>query len=183
MAMRKEYATIGELIRDNLHVEEDNETLKLIGGLEGVRERGYFIKEEFLKMAMWKSARPRHQYLKNSEEEIVSVSRKLFSAESERKKIGLLTSLKGVSIPTASAILTLTDPQNYGVIDIRVWQMLYLYGSVKAKPSGRNFGFNDWSDYLAKLRYYAAKFRAPVRDIERAIFWYHRKMQQGKLYR
>ena len=95
----------------------------------------------------------------------------------------MLTTLKGVSIPTASAILTLIDPKNYGVIDIRVWQVLYLYDSVKVKPTGTNFDFNNWYNYLMKLRFYAKKFKVSARDIEKTIFFHHKKIQDGNLYK
>ena len=75
------------------------------------------------------------------------------------------------------------DPQNYGVIDIRVWQVLFLYGSVKVKPDGINFDFNNWYNYLMKLRFYAKKFKVSARDIERTIFFHHRNIQEGNLYK
>lgn len=181
--MKKEYSTIEELIKQNLNTEEYAETLKLMNELKGVKKRGYFTKDEFLKIGMWKSPRPKQQYLKNSEEKIISISKKILATKFEKRRIELLTTLKGVSIPTASAILTLIDPQNYGVIDIRVWQVLYLYGSVKVKPTGTNFDFNNWYNYLMKLRYYAKKFKVSARDIERTIFIHHKKIQDGNLYK
>jgi hypothetical protein len=33
-----------------------------------------------------------------------------------------------------------------------------------------------------KLRYFAEKFEVKARDVERTIFFYHRKIQEGKLY-
>ena len=48
----------------------------------------------------------------------------------------LLTSLAGVSVPVASAILTLIDPRRYGVLDIRVWQLLVALGVMDGKPAG-----------------------------------------------
>ncbi len=101
----------------------------------------------------------------------------------EKRKIDLLIKLKGVQIPTASAILTLIDPNNYGVIDIRVWQVLYLYGSVKTNPDGVGFNFSNWYNYLVKLRYYAKKFKVKARNIERTLFLYHKKIQEGNLYK
>jgi len=181
--MKKEYKTIEELIKQNLSTEEHAETLKLMRKLKDVKKRGYFTKDEFLKMGMWKSPRPKQRYLKNSEEDIISISKKVLATKSEKRRIELLTSLHGVSIPTASAILTLIDPENYGVIDIRVWQVLYLYGSVKDKPDGTNFDFNNWYNYLRKLRYYAKKFKVSARDIERTIFFHHKKIQDGNLYK
>ena|SRR2546427_12023878 len=51
--------------------------------------------------------------------------------------LALLVGLKGVRVPMASAILTLIDPRRYGVIDIRVWQLLYAIKSVQQLPGGR----------------------------------------------
>ncbi|ODS39921.1 hypothetical protein BEH94_03615 [Candidatus Altiarchaeales archaeon WOR_SM1_SCG] len=131
--MEKEYKNIEELIKENLSTEEYEDTQELINELKNVRSRGYFTKKEFLKMAMWKSPRPKKWYLSNSEDKIIEISKKVFSTNYEKRKIELLTQpptkLNGVKVPVASAILMLTDPQNYGVIDIRVWQVLYLYGS------------------------------------------------------
>ena len=119
--MKREYTTIEELIKNNLNTEEDLGTEKLINELKPVLKRGYFTKDEFMKMGMWKSPRPKQQYLKNSEERIIETSKEVLSTDFEKRKIDLLTRrLRGVSIPVASAILTLIDPQNYGVIDIRV---------------------------------------------------------------
>lgn len=181
--MKKIYSTIEDLIRNELNTDEDTETLNLINSLAGVRKRGYFNKEEFLKMGMWKSPRPKQKYLKNSEVEVISISEKALATKFEKRKIEFLGKLHGVLIPTASAILTLIEPQNYGVIDIRVWQVLYLYGSVKDRPDGTNFDFKNWYNYLMKLRYYAKKFKVSVRDIERTIFYHHKNIQDGNLYK
>ena len=183
LIMNKKYKTIEELIKKNLDTKENAETLKLMNELKNVKERGYFTKEEFLKIGMWKSPRPKDRYLKNAEGDIILVSKKVFATKFEKRRIELLTSLDGVSIPTASAILTLIDPQNYGVIDIRVWQVLYLYSSVKDRPNGTNFDFNNWYNYLMKLRYYAKKFKVSARDIERIIFQHHKEIQVGNLYK
>lgn len=180
--MKKEYSDLNKLIRNELSREEDFNTKKLIDELKIVKKRGYFTKDEFLKMCKWKSFRPKRYYESNSPELIKDISKKVISTKYEKRKIDLLTKLKGVSIPTASAILTLIDPKNYGVIDIRVWQLLYLYGSVNKKPRGQGFNFNDWFSYLSKLRYFAKKFHCSVRNIEYSLFQYHRKIQEGRLY-
>ena len=142
-AVKKIYSSLDDLIKNELSTEEEANTAVLIKELEHVKKQGYLTKDEFLKIGMWKSPRPKQLYLKNSEEEIISTSKEVLSTDYEKRKLELLDKLKGVSIPTASAILTLTDPKNYGVIDIRVWQILFLYGSVKVKPTGTNFSFEN----------------------------------------
>jgi hypothetical protein len=180
--LRKECSTLEELLKKNLSGKEDRKTQWLISSLAKVKERGYFTKKEFLQMGMWKSPRPKRQYLKNPEWKIISVSRRMFYTGYEKRRMELLTSLSGVSIPTASAILTLTDPKNYGVIDIRVWQVLYLYGVVNTNSCGKNFTFKNWFNYLMLLRRHAAKFGVSARDVERTLFNHHKKIQEGKLY-
>lgn len=94
----------------------------------------------------------------------------------------MLTSLRGVNVPMASAILTLIDPRRCGVIDIRVWQLLFRIRSVTKKPRGQGFTFRDWYHYLRKLRYHASELKVPVRMVEYTLFKCHQKFQKGRLY-
>jgi hypothetical protein len=181
-SMRKEYSNIQALISNELLKGEHAPTRALITTLRKVKKRGYFTKVEFIEMCRWKSARPLRHYTSNSEERIRLVSKKVFATQFEKRRIELLTSLRGVSVPVASAILMLTDPKNYGVIDIRVWQLLYLYGSVKTKPTGKNFSVANWYTYLMKIRYFARRFKSTARQIERTLFEYHKTIQEGNLY-
>ena len=93
-----------------------------------------------------------------------------------------LLQLQGVSVPMASALLTLLDPKRYGVIDIRVWQLLYAVGAVSENPRGVQFSLKNWLRFLAILRHHASRLGVTARDIERALFAAHRANQQGRLY-
>lgn len=76
----------------------------------------------------------------------------------------------------------LADPKRYGVIDIRVWQLLYKVGTVNTNPRGINFSFNEWYRYLMIIRYFAKIFKVHARDIERTFFEVHKHYQIGSLY-
>lgn len=180
--MKNKNATIESLLDARLRKDSDP-AQELIDKLIHIKQQAYFNKPEFLRMCSWKSPRPRRLYESNSSAEIRRVSIKVFAADSEKEKIELLTSLKGVGIPTASAILTLTDPQDYGVIDIRVWQLLYRFGAVTTRPSGTGFSFDNWLEFLERLRYWARRFNLSARDVERALFEHHKENQEGVLYR
>lgn len=180
--MNKEYNDLAELIKSSLPVKEPSDWNNLFETMKVVKSRGYMTKEEFMQVCMWKSPRPKKKYLSNSKEHVEEATKLMFLTNLEEIRVGLLQSLEGVSIPVASAILTLIDPKNYGVIDIRVWQMLYLYGEVKNKPSGQGFTIRDWKEYLSILRKYASQFQMKVRDIEITLFFHHRKIQVGNLY-
>lgn len=82
----------------------------------------------------------------------------------------------------ASSVLMLLDPKRYGVIDIRVWQLLYEFGTVTKNPRGVGFSFNNWYQFLMIIRYFAKKFGCGARNIERTLFLAHRKYQDGRLY-
>ena len=171
----------GLLKRELVHKDED-ETAALIRELRHVKKERQFTRDEFLRMTHWKSPRSIRQCRRNRASTIRRVSRAVFRTRSERDRLALLTSLRGVGVPTASAILMLSDPKRYGVIDIRVWQMLYRLNSVRKKPSGVGFNFSDWFHYLTKLRYHAKEFRTSVRMIEWTLFLAHKNAQKGKLY-
>ncbi len=181
--MKKQtYGDIKDVLKNELLGEDDPETVELIRQLRHIQSKGYFTHPEFLKMCRWKSPRPLRWYKANTALQVEEVARAVLSTSNERHRIKLLTALKGVEIPTASAILTLIDPERYGVIDIRVWQFLYRYGAVSVKPGGQGFTFDDWDNYLSLLRHLAEEFSTTVRLIEWTLFECHKATQQGTLY-
>ena len=127
-----------ELIKENLETPEVKEAKILTKKLEDVGKKKFFTKEQFYDVAMWKSPRPKRHYLKNSDKDIINVSKLALNSDSENQKVTLLTSLNGVSIAVASALLTIINPKDYGIIDIRVWQLLHLYNEVKQSPKDKD---------------------------------------------
>ncbi len=155
-------------------VEEDQETRDLIDRLAHVASDHVLSRSEFLDICYWKSPRSTHHCRRNSTQSIKRASQEVFRTPNEQRKMELLTTLKGVSIPTASAILTLTNPDRYGVIDIRVWQLLHAIGAVRRNPAGRGFTTGQWLEYLELLRAAAKKLNVSVRLVELTLFTYHR---------
>jgi len=176
------YDNLRQLLQHELVTDEDPATADLIRRLRHVKREGEFSRTDFLEMCRWKSPRAIRHYERNSAATIRRVSRALLATRSERKRVELLTSLDGVSVPMASAILTLIDPERYGVLDIRVWQLLFAIDSVRKNPHGRGFTSIHWHQYLRQLRYHAKDLGVPARTVERTLFEYHRKMQKGRLY-
>jgi hypothetical protein len=174
--------SLAELLKRELSPGEAEPTAALLRELRHVKRAKVFSRSEFIKMCRWKSSRAIHHYRRNSAAAIRRTSREVLGTRNERQRLELLTRLKGVSIPTASAILTLIDPERYGVIDIRAWQLLFQIGAVEKKPGGVGFVFADWNRYLSVLREHARALRVPVRRVELTLFEYHRKTQKGRLY-
>jgi hypothetical protein len=177
------YATLDTLLRRELVREEHAATAALIGELVGVRARGAFTRAQFRRMCRWKSPRARLLWEANSAARVHAVSRAVLATRSERRRMELLTSLRGAGVPIASAILTLIDPRRYGVLDIRAWQLLFATRSVSANPAGQGFTIAQWEQYLAALRHHARRLGVSARTVEYTLFECHRKFQKGTLYR
>lgn len=173
---------IAALLRRELVREEDAATAALMARGRDARRRGFISRGEFLAMCRWKSPRALHHYRRNPAARVREASRRALSARSERRRIEYLLALDGVSVPVASAILTLLDPRRYGVLDIRAWQMLYALRGVEANPAGRGFSVEQWLGYLQALRAHARRLGASARAVEYTLFLCHRKRQRGRLY-
>ena len=161
---------------------EEADTDALIAKLKVVRKRGFYTRREFCAACHWKSPRARRHYEANTREAIERTTRRAFASRSERERVELLETLRGVSAPMASALLTLADPKRYGVIDIRVWQLLYRFKAVSTRPSGVGFAFNHWYRYLMLLRHHARRLDVSARAVERTLFQHHRRYSKGRLY-
>lgn len=179
---RLPYRSLGELLAAEPLATEYPGTAELIRRLRHVRRAGEFSRAEFVEMCRWKSPRALPLYRRHRAARIRQLSRAVLGTRSEQRRMELLIELTGVSVPVASAILTLIDPRRYGVLDIRVWQLLWALGAVERRPSGRGFGVADWLAYLATLRGHARALGVSVRTVELTLFERHRRAQRGRLY-
>jgi len=182
--MEKRFPDIPSLLSACLVHDEYPDTAPLIASLSHVREVGYFTRSEFLSMCKWKEQRERRRqhWISNTEDEVQMLSARALGASDEARRILHLCRLRGVRIPVASAFLTLVDPEHYGVIDIRVWQLLAFYQEVDYDPDGRALQVLHWLDYLDKIRMWAGEINVSVRAIERTLFQHHREIQTERLY-
>ena len=137
---------------------------------EKVFKRGWLTKEEFLTFCLWKSRRPKKWYYLNTEKEIERITKLSFSEKDEIKKITLLTELKGVSIPTASAILSIVNPELYPIIDERCIQSLKKLNVI----SWETINNKNWLDYLKIIRKLAVNNNKTAREIEKGLFAFNR---------
>ena len=183
MGLKKlKYSSLGDLLDNEPIFEEDPKTAGVVRQLRHIARNRDLSREEFLRICSWKSPRSIRHCRRNSAKAVNSVIRRVFASRSEEKRMELLTSLHGVSVPTASAILTLTNPRRYGVIDIRVWQLLFRLDAVKGNPRGQSFRLRHWLEYLNIIRYHAKRLGVPVRLVELSLFMYHQNHQRGTLY-
>lgn len=183
MAVRTPVLPLERLLRERLIVEEDPGTADLIAGLRPARARGYLTKGEFERVCRWKSPRSIGLVRGNNHHRVRKATTTVLSTVDERKRFDALLALHGVSVPTASAILTMLEPKRYGVIDIRVWQLLHAMGAVEGNARGAGFTFDQWLRFLRVIRDLAAQLGVSARTVERTLFAAHREHQIGTLYR
>jgi thermostable 8-oxoguanine DNA glycosylase len=83
-------------------------------------------------------------------------------------RVTILTSLRGVGVPVASAVLALVYPENYAVIDFRVWRQIF--------GENRNtFSIGDYKRYMKEIRRLASELDWPCQEVDHAIWEYDRR--------
>ena len=173
------------LVRKHLSVEEDDDTALLSKRLSVAKRRGYLTLLELEAVCRWKSARAIRRVRENTHHRVRAATGAALAAGNERRRLEALLQLRGVGIPMASALLTLVEPAHYGVIDIRVWQLLYTLRVVRENPKGTQFRLGHWDQFLGIIRPLASKLGVTARDIERTLFELHQarqRRQRKKLY-
>ena len=162
--------------------KEDEKTIALFLKFPCLKKQGFVTKEQFIEIAKWKSSRPLKHYEANDERIVKEVTGIAFATKNEKIKIHILTALKGVNYPTASAILMFYDQVKYPVLDIRVWQQLYKAKLVDTNEKGQNFTLEEWKKYLEVIREKAKEFGLTARQVEKRLFDYDKSTRSEKLY-
>src|SRR2546428_156798 len=104
------YRSLHPLIRDHLSSAEDPETAALMESLRPARRRGYLTKSELEAICRWKSPRTSGRVRLNHRHRVRKATGTALQATGESECMRALLVLQGVSVPTASAILTMLDP-------------------------------------------------------------------------
>jgi hypothetical protein len=135
------------------------------------RERGYYLRPEFIRICLWKTARVGRRLQNNSSEEVANATRLALGGEG----IKPLLHLDGVSWGRASTLLHLALPDLYPILDHRA---VHALGA--SWPSAVSFGF--WSDLVAEFR--ATRERAGVsgRELDRALWQWSSEQEEQNLY-
>ena len=158
---------------------DETETMKQkLADLRNTRKPIYLTSLEFDEILKWKlrSQYGRQQDARkvNTEEIIRSVTGlalNISHIDQDYKlelQIGILSSIRGVGIPFASAILALIFPGEYAVIDFRVWRQVFGYDAT-------SFTVSDYKKYMKVLRNFSNELGWPVQEVDLAIWTYDLK--------
>src|ERR1700722_2080728 len=140
----------------------DSTEPKLLGEVgPAAAARGHYEPDGFTEVARWKTPRSRPSILANSYSDIRQITAMAFAAP-EPVQHRALTLLKGVSVPTATALLAVSFPRQHTIIDVRSTESL-----------GR---LDEWDGQGGYLRYLdvcrgiATRLEVALRTLDRALW-------------
>ena len=156
-------------------------TLSLLGGDEprfphagdGIRARGYLRRQELDEIAQWKSPRRAGLVQHNPEHVVEKVTGLALALKDTDPNyaIGLLTVLSGVGMPIASAVLTVADPRNFGIIDIWAWRALSRWQPDRFSwKEASSFSVEEFLRYLETVRELAQDSGLSCREVDMALW-------------
>lgn len=166
---------IKELIQRADNAGETKRLTEKFQQLKSERRGFYLTLDELEDIFKWKL---RTQYGRQSKKRnlntngnIISITKTAFGITHTdndyeiKLKLKILTTISGVEIPIASAILTLCYPDKYAVIDYRNWKQVY-----KSKLRKTNYSAKEYTNYLKIIRNLAEYFKLTPQEIDIAIW-------------
>lgn len=146
-----------------------------------VHNRGHYLLDELLAVVTWKNKRGRAVAAGNTADEVEQITGAALGAPDEIKH-RILTLLKGVRVPVASALLAVWDPGRFTVLDFRAIESLRTLGIEGASgwPTARN-EYPKYMDYLEVCRGTATDLKVPLRDLDRALWQFSKDGLPGDL--
>jgi len=158
--------------------EETQQLLTSFQTLRTNRHPFYLNEQEFERILRWKL---RGQYGRgtevrrhNTDHIIRTISETVFRIQHEnddyetKMRISMLSTIPGVSIPVASAVLTLVEPTRYTVIDFRVWRQMF-------DEDKRIFSYSDYARYRSRVMLFAGELQWTPQEVDAAIWEYDRR--------
>ena len=130
---------------------------------------GHLTSDTYYAVLDWKLRRQRNRtekHRKGNPEELIKELTGTFwrarhpnGGKELEVKMKVLMAIPGIGLGVASAILTLSTPDRFGIIDFRNWRVLY-------HEEKRNFSLSEYKRYLLDIRKLAHQLPASVQEID-----------------
>ena len=169
---------IEELIKEAEVDLKAEELINYFKALKKERNPFFINKKDLEKILVFKLRGQYHRQVDqrnlNNDEVIKVVSKAAFEVVHTNNdyeielKLNLLTSLKGIGVPVASAILALTYPEKYAVIDKRNWEQIF--GNLKS-----NYTVCDYLKYLKVIKTLSSRYGFTYQEVDMAIWELNKK--------
>lgn len=144
------------------------------------RKKSFLTKEELYQLAHLNSTRSSYHVKKNPAERVQKVTEIAYNIDDDFCQLVLLSSLSGVGIPTASAILTAINPEKHCVIDTRVWASLWRLNYFAEEKE--SFKADDYLKIIDIVRQMAEQSDYSTAEIGYALFVYDVVHREGNLH-
>jgi hypothetical protein len=142
------------------------------------RQPFFLTREEFEWILHWKLrtqyARGEHLRVNITDDLIKTVTQTAFAISNPNKELELklrvpiLTSLPGVAVPIASAILALVEPDSYAVLDFRGWNQVF-------PDQPKNLTISGYQRYMKVVMKFAQQLGWPTQEVDLAIWEFDRR--------
>jgi thermostable 8-oxoguanine DNA glycosylase len=175
-------AFIGEWSKKYAEHDDDEYNNILSKISKNTSETGTISKDMLVRIINWKAARAKGYVDWRNFGKYVKTFSAALSAQ-EKQKISIMDDLPGIGIPVASAIMHFVYPQNFPIVDFRTVEALKEMGYLDKTKSTHHFrdtifGYEDFRQAILGI---AKKCpRRSLREIDRALFAYHKVMLDSK---
>ena len=150
----------------------DNPAALAMGRAAG--KRGYYTRDEFKAICLWKTQRVRRRLEENTRDAVESATRIALSTTDERERMAALLGLAGVSWGRASTLLHLARPDDFPILDRRA-----VHALGQPWPASVSFGF--WWGFVEAWRDARLRSGLPGREFDRGL-WQWSSEQGVQLY-
>lgn len=147
--------------------QKEKEIVEWIAPL--AKRRGWFERDEFLKICRWKSKRPSKHYERNTDEEVKRATSAAFSVFEPETCVMALMELHGVGLPVASVLLHFGHRDNYPILDER---------ACKALGCSKKESMAFWRAYVNYSRDLAKQYTVSMRILDRALWTHGKELSQ-----
>lgn len=175
MTLFKNKNQIQELVKRTDNFDETKRLTSKFQQLKKERKEFYLTDKELNEILHWKLrtqvGRQKNKRTANTNENIITITKAAFAVLHSDKdfetrlKLKLLSTLTGVKIPVASAILTLCYPKQYSTIDFRNWRQSF--NTDKRKTT---YTTNDYTKYLNKIKEQAENYGVTPQELDIALW-------------
>ena len=156
-------------------VNETNELKKRFNALLKKRSPAYLTASEFDEIVKWKLDKQYHrskeQRSVNTDSVIIPITQACFAISSDNKdyetelRLKQLTTIRGIALPLASAVLAICFPASYVVIDSVLWESIF--GEEKS-----SFTINDYLKFIGFIKELSLHTNLPIQDTEHLLWLY-----------
>lgn len=88
--------------------------------------------------------------------------------------VSILALMQRVAVPSASAFLTVWNPDEFGILDVRVWSALAQLTN-KIRPKSANFTPSDFHFYTMLIRRWCHVEGIPARMIDKSLWQFDKE--------